>query len=522
MKRLLVLLSIMLLLPLWALAVTTVPGHVTYVEDDAFANTAIDALIVPATVKAVGADVLAGSGASYIYLKGSDTTLANGGGVPFVFGPASSKAAGLANFYEESSLIVTDGVYYHVTGIALPLCAQEPGTMSGSITIPKLLGDVPVTSVAKLYLSNTALAEVRVPAYLGQVAGVKTVPYQTMTLTAPVADQAEAPAGTTITWTVNAQGAYGNVTYEWVFEQEGQTITAFTAEPTVRYAPMKAGECSVTVTAQDAVGDSASASGGKVTLTAAQTTYRALLVCNTYPGTADELAGPQTDLAAMRQMLQSMSGTPFKVSAVTNTNANGMQAAIARTFAGATAADVSLFYFSGHGTSQGALVGTGNTYLSVYGLRSALQNIPGTKIVLLDCCYSGQAINRSTDSASAFNRAVISAFSSASRSAENLEDMGYIVLTACRKDQEAASIIAGPMSFGAFTYGVCYGSGYDELNQMSLGRLPADSNGDNAISLIEAYQGVQERISFLNMSMPFPLEQAVQYYGDSSFVLWSK
>ena len=105
MKRFLLLLSVLVLLPLCALAVTSLPATVTEVEDSAFAGTDIDALIVPASVEKIGAPVLAGSDASYIYLNGARTTLADEGGVPFVFGPASSPAAKLSNFYDSAKLV---------------------------------------------------------------------------------------------------------------------------------------------------------------------------------------------------------------------------------------------------------------------------------------------------------------------------------------------------------------------------------------------------------------------------------
>ena len=65
-----------------------------------------------------------------------------------------------------------------------------------------------------------------------------------------------------------------------------------------------------------------------------------------------------------------------------------------------------------------------------------------------------------------------------------------------------------------------YGSGYDEWNQTSLGSLPADTDGNKQITLGEAYSKAIERINWLKTMVE--MEQAAQYYGDSSFVLWSK
>ncbi|MBQ7139082.1 MAG: caspase family protein [Clostridia bacterium] len=521
MKRMLILTALMLLLPLCALAVVTVPSSVTEVGDEAFADTAIDALIVPSAVTRVGAGVLRGTDAAYIYLNGANTILADEGGAAFVFGPEASQANWMDNFYDAARLVNHGGLYYYVTDTAQPLCPKDPGGLSGSVTIPKLLNGVPVTTAAKLYLTGSGVNEVQLPTYLGSVSGVNTVNYDTMFLTSPVADVTEAPAGSYITWTTGIDGAYGDVTYTWIFDVDGTVTTATTSEPSITYAPLTEGSCTVSVTATDAVGDRATASGGQVTLTTAKRTYRALLVGNSYPGESCALDGPMTDLGAVRTVLNSMSGTPYKITTARNVTASGIQASIATAFSGAEPNDVSLFYFSGHGTPQGALVGTNDTSLSVYGLRNALQKIPGTKIVLLDCCYSGTSIGRSTASPSSFNRAIISALSSASRSEVNLEDQGYIVLTACSQTELSNTLTTGDGHYwGAFTYGLCYGSGYDEWNQVSLGRMPADANGNGAITLGEAHRGVQERINYL--SSMAPLAQSTQYYGDTSFVLWAK
>lgn len=529
MKKFLLWLWALLLIPACALAVITVPDGVTEIGAEAFSGTAADALIVPSSVQTVGADVLANCDASYIYLKSASTALEGGAnnGVPFVFGPSGSPAASLSGFYPTENLVTDGGLYYAVEDTALPLCAKSPASLSGSVTIPKLLGGVPVTSLDALYIANTGVTELRVPRYLTIPDGLSATPYQTMTVAAPVASVTETPAGKYVTWTTEGPtGAYGGVTYTWTFDVGGTTESLNTIDPTIKYAPMTEGECIVTVTATDSLGDWASASSDVLTVTEAQPVYRALLVGNTYPNASNSLKGPDNDLTAMTIMLNSMTGSPFRITTSKNITGTGMQAAIASTFSGAEPGDVSLFYYSGHGTEAGALVGVNNTYLTVYALRTALQKVPGTKIVILDCCFSGAAINKSTGAEeevdlNAFNRAIISTLTSQSRSSENLADGGYIVLTACRKDQESVSLTGdGSYFWGAFTYGLCYGSGYDEWNRVSLGYLPADSNGSGSISLGEAWQGVRERISYLNTIRY--MDQAVQYYGDTSFVLWKK
>lgn len=530
MKRIILLLAWLLLLPVCAFAVTAVPDHVTAVEEEAFAGTHVDALIIPPTVEYVGARVLAGCSASYIYVQGAETALAAeaAADVPFVFGPAGGTASALPGFYAAESLVLEGDVYYAVTDAALPLCARAPFTLQGSVTIPKLLNGAPVRTLAVLDLSNTGVTEVRIPAYLTIPDGLNATPYATMHATAPMAEVSQSPAGQYVTWTTAVEGAYGAVSYLWTFTMGEETHTTITSEPSVRFAPMAEGECTVTVLAEDELGDrAASAASETLTVTAPERVYRAVLVANTYPGETKQLAGCDNDLAAMNAMLSSMSSTPFRISSGLNVTAGEIVSRIRTTFADAQPGDVSLFYYGGHGTPQGALVGVRDTILTAYSLSNALDAIPGTKIVILDCCYSGQLIGRSADSAAedpaAFNSAIISAFAMQSRADGSLADEGYIVLTACAKDQQSMTVRDGAgMSFGAFTYGLCYASGYDEWHGTHMASMPGDADANGAISLSEAVAGVKERIAYLNTLMKNQLTQNVQSYGSGPYVLWRK
>lgn len=526
MKRFLLALVLLMLLPLGAQAVMTVPANITEIQDEAFAGTNIDALIIPETVQTVGNGILKGSNAAYILAESADTSFAadTASGARFVFAPAGSDALYLPGYRTSDNLQQKDGLYYFVLVSAEALCAVEPSALSGSITIPKLLDGAPVSSVNNLYLANTGVTELYVPQYLHIPEGLNAIPYYTMTAAEPETSVSQSPAGHSLTWITASSDGFGEVTYEWTFTCGDETITRLTSEPTVTYAPMTAGEWTVSVVARDAIGDFSAMESSTVTITAPQARYRALLIGNTYPGTSSSLPGPDNDLFSMLTVLNSMDGTPYEIRSGQNLTAGGIQAAIATTFAGAQPSDVSLFYYSGHGSSDGALVGTNETFLSVYGLRTALQNIPGTKIVILDCCHAGHVIGRSTESqneAAAFNRAVIQAFSAQNRSSENLADQGFVVLTACRKDQVSSSVSTGRTYFGAFTYGLCYGSGYDEWHRQMLANMPADADNNGVITLGEAISGVRERIDYIREYLP-SVEQEVQYYGDESFILWMK
>jgi hypothetical protein len=219
-----------------------------------------------------------------------------------------------------------------------------------------------------------------------------------------------------------------------------------------------------------------------------------------------------------------MTGTPYQISVRLDLTVPGIRSAITSTFAGATENDVSLFFYSGHGSSGGSIVGTDYYGLSPSNLRALLDTIPGTKIVILDSCHSGGMIGKGSEtggSPAAFNSAVISAFSAYNRGDNDLASNGYIVLTASSGSQLSQSLGDGTIYFGAFTYGVCYGSGYDEWYQESLGSLPADDNGDRAITLKECHAEAQAQLRWLQ-SMASSVDHDAQYYGDSNYVLWSK
>ena len=255
-----------------------------------------------------------------------------------------------------------------------------------------------------------------------------------------------------------------------------------------------------------------------------QTIYRALLIGNTYPGTSDALPGPDNDIAAVEAMLQLQTATPYAVTSQLNVTTDEMAAAIPKAFQGADSTDVSVFYYSGHGTQNGNLCGTEDTRMSSQQLRACLDEIPGTKVVLLDCCYSGYHINKSAEDTQslekAFNESVVTAFAAKTRSYLAADE--YIVLTACSMRQTSVSSVIyqnGKLFyFGAYTYALAKGSGYHMHTQQATS-LWADEagNGDGSVSLAEAYDYVVDTVE-----TELKYSQDAQYYGDGEFVLWSQ
>lgn len=503
------------------------PDSVKTVGSRAFAGTGLHALAFPAGCESVAADVLADANAAYVVFQGTGTAISGTAmsGVDYVFGAAGSTASALSGFYDIDTINTVSGLVYSVTEEeALPLCAEDAGSLSGEVTLPKLVGGAPLRTLDQLVLTGCpSTLSFRVPAYLTIPEGLNAVPYETMFLSDVTCSVTETSAGKPITWATEITGAYGDVSYIWTFTVDVAAYSIITAEPTVTFMPPLEGQCSVTVVAIDAVGDRASAVSQAITVGPAVPVYRALLVGNTYEGTDNVLSGCDVDIASMKTMLSTMTGMPYAVTTRLNITADEMKGSIASTFAGASLYDVSLIYFSGHGTSSGALVGVGNSILNVSDLRSLLDTIPGTKVIIVDACYSGKMIAKSAGSLSpsAFNSAFISGFSSYKKSDDNLAANGYIVMTSCTSQQYSQSLSDGTIAFGAFTYGVCYGSGYDEWNQRALGNLPADTDGNGAITLGEAYSMANDRVDWL-ATLASGISQSAQYFGDTSFVLWRK
>ena len=232
----------------------------------------------------------------------------------------------------------------------------------------------------------------------------------------------------------------------------------------------------------------------------ADTTYRALLIGQTYPTRPGlRLIGPENDVEALKASLRRFADTPYDVSVRMNLTAGEMVSAISEVFGGAGAQDVSLLYYSGHGSEtesiKGALVGAdGFDVLTAEQLRSALDGVPGRKIVVIDACYSGSFLTNSTRGAllqsanvepepaftnEDFASSFISAFSVKKR--RGLSGDGYFVMTAAAADEASFEGDVDGVRMGFFTAAFCEGCGYFG----AAGSLPADANANGVITFGE-------------------------------------
>lgn len=299
-------------------------------------------------------------------------------------------------------------------------------------------------------------------------------------------------------------------------------------------------------------------------------TYRALLIGNTYTGESNELPGCENDVDGMRTMLGRMTATPYSVTVKKNIRAEEILSSISSTFGNASYNDVSLFYYSGHGANSvgadgnptsyhAALVGTFQTYVSIVRLKTELDKIPGKKVIIIDACHSGQFIARdgavTQVSSSAFNSQVVNLFANddqlsgdVSRTAvvlaadgsellseeapafidragdTNFAKSGYYVITACRSEEKSVSTGYDSNGdgkidryFGLFTYGLCYGNGWNLARNAAISSLNADLNKDSKVTLYEAYVYAKVMAQSHN-----PNQTAQIWPENSAFVLWGK
>ncbi|MBA7584807.1 hypothetical protein ES708_26769 [subsurface metagenome] len=241
----------------------------------------------------------------------------------------------------------------------------------------------------------------------------------------------------------------------------------------------------------------------------------------------DDLYSPSYSVDRMHQILSQCRFGPLDTGFSIISSLKDRQATrlnilrrIASTFSGANNYDVSYFYYSGHGYR-----GEGISYLcpadstsissliSVDELENALSAIPGTKVIILDTCYSGGFIGKrkgeitiSQEELESFNDEVINVFSQ-SQSKSLLTTNQYKVLTSCSSNQgcwERIPVFGNPYS--VFTKSLCTGCGYFNHN------YPADSNGDTKVSLQEAYIYVKDWVQYYFST----LQQDVQVYPDNS------
>jgi hypothetical protein len=269
--------------------------------------------------------------------------------------------------------------------------------------------------------------------------------------------------------------------------------------------------------------------------------YRAFLVgvgdYQNFPDTHGniDLSAPPFDVDRMHDILSHSASGFFSISELIDLQAtkSAISNGIANAFSGADSDDVSYFYFTGHGINDSGVsylcptnvsyYSFPSSYISTNELESALSAIPGTKVVILDCCHSGGFIGKQigeenifTD-AQEFNDDVINVFLS-----KDLNSSQYKVLTSCLSSQVCWELIPSEGDpFGLFSGILCEGCGYNYYTHPYF----ADGNGNGEITLHEAYIYTDEQVTiaadYLNTLHPdWGIDQDTQVYPlNSDFLI---
>lgn len=211
---------------------------------------------------------------------------------------------------------------------------------------------------------------------------------------------------------------------------------------------------------------------------------------------------------------------------------------------GMTDDDITLIYYSGHGLEaqtsasnmNGALVGVdyngSNLYYAiVYAdeLSTILSNIPGTVIVVLDSCLSGQQVSPTykksagdQSAQAAYNASFIKAFTggpqSKALSDDKYESGKFKVLTAAGPLESSYSYTLSNSSippFALFTLLFADGGGFDFTSGTKTA-MHADSNDDNRVSLQEMWAYITEGVDYF-VERDFMYQTTMMWPSNDSF-----
>ena len=257
-------------------------------------------------------------------------------------------------------------------------------------------------------------------------------------------------------------------------------------------------------------------------------TNRALLIGqNTY--SSSPLTGCVNDMNAMAGMLKGLTNA-FTVRTLPNATKSQIMNGIKTAYAGATDSDVSLFYYSGHGASSGAIVSVNMEFISLSELASELSKVKGRVIVVMDSCHSGAAIGKSTDDAlDAWFDAVNEAFSGyyleteGNAKAGEFKQSKFVVIVAAHSSQYSwdGRFDGSGYNQGAFTASIIKGMACTYPNgSYNGGNMPADSNKDKLVTLRELYDYAYTAAYNWTYSSGDP--QRAQYYGTDGEILFRR
>ena len=218
---------------------------------------------------------------------------------------------------------------------------------------------------------------------------------------------------------------------------------------------------------------------------------------------------------------------------------------------GMDANDLTYFYYSGHGKDsdkkceRGALVGVDGVIVPVDEVRSYLDQVPGTVIVVLDCCLAGQYIQAKgagtpltgerqqkllSDMVDNFvsPSPALAAKGTVSLVSDNPQRNKYRIMVSCKPLQESWAAMSSPeteeSAYSFFTYYLGEGLGVvGNGNTFShLGTLPADRNRDGYVTLQEVHRYTAPKVMRAVRELDCPPQTVMVWPSRSSKTVFAK
>ena len=264
-----------------------------------------------------------------------------------------------------------------------------------------------------------------------------------------------------------------------------------------------------------------------VTVTRAEPVYRALLMGEQRYADGRLRIGSVNTTQGVADLLKNsgVSGG-YNVTMKLDSTRKDLVAAIRNTFRDAEPTDVSLFYINCHGGFD-----SGRAWLELHDgsrvtaqqLEQMLRRIPGTVIVMIDCCQSGAFLSRTAHYD--FNRGVLQAFTGGSATSFALSK--YRVMTSSSSAQDSYRIsFSGAESEAAmatvFVRALSEAGGWDLIKDRKTS-LRADLDKNRTVTFEEAYRYARRRVRFYLNQSKVPVEQDVQVFPRGSmFTLFKR
>lgn len=231
--------------------------------------------------------------------------------------------------------------------------------------------------------------------------------------------------------------------------------------------------------------------------------YRALLVGEqNYASTvADVRPGSANSVTNIRSMLGELSyeGARFQVQTKLDGSRDEIIAAIRSVFQEATEQDISLFYITCHGYYKDGLSHLqmfDGSVLTAIELERELRKIPGTVMVIIDCCGSGGVIGAASNTENLLD-GILSVFTGNVGGAA-FSGSKYKVLASAALEQDSYRISFNQEAVETdmatvFARAFCEGLGWD-IGSVSRSAMRADVDFDGDVSLNEIFNYTSRRV----------------------------